>query len=64
MFKKDRGKNATKSMMINTVGFQLFEFRSVSGTCEKKNEIQEEMPDGSSESTTIKIKETAHVNPL
>lgn len=51
-------------MMINTVGFQLFEFRSVSGTCEKKNEIQEEMPDGSSESTTIKIKETAHVNPL
>ena len=49
--------------MINTIGFQLFELPSVSGTCEKKNEIKEEMPDGSSEST-IKIKETAHVNPL
>lgn len=37
---------------------------SLGGTLKKINKIKDKMPEVSNESTTIKIKETAHINPF
>lgn len=50
--------------MVILLVFLLIQLPWQGGTAKKTNEIRDERPVGSVESQTIKIKETAHGNPL